>query len=285
MKRIFLITMLIGAMACSKPNEKKEQGNYTVMTYNIRYDNTYDKKNNWDLRKEAVIQTIKKQNPDILGTQEALVNQKEYLNASLPAYDYVGVGREDGVDKGEFVALFFKKDKFNVLDSGTFWLSESPDSISVGWDAALERITTYALLEDKANGQKIWVLNAHFDHVGQSARVNAVHLILEKIKDFKAQSNSPVLFMGDLNASPTNSAISLLKTVLNDSYVVSEIPFQGVEATYNDFNVDKTPERRIDYIFVDKFNVKNYENIIERLDNGNYVSDHFPVFVTVEVVK
>lgn len=290
MKKILLIGILvITTMACSKSktgqNSKDTASTYTAMTYNIRYDNTHDEENSWILRREAVVKTINEQSPDILGTQEALVNQKEYLSNSLSQYEYVGVGREDGVDKGEFAALFFKKDKFNLLESGTFWLSESPDSISVGWDAALERITTYALLEDKSNGQKIWVLNAHFDHQGELARDNSARLILEKIENFKAHTDCPVLFMGDLNAPPSNRAIALLGVELKDSYVVSEIPFQGLEGTYNDFNTQQTPVVRIDYIFVDKFKVKNYKHIVKKLENGNYVSDHFPVFITVEVAK
>ncbi|MEM8889234.1 MAG: endonuclease/exonuclease/phosphatase family protein, partial [Bacteroidota bacterium] len=140
------------------------------MTYNLRYDNPNDGENRWDLRKEFLRDQLKFFEPDVMGIQEGLKHQLDYLDGELSAYSYIGVGRDDGKEKGEYTAIFYKADKLSLIRQSTFWLSESPDEISVGWDAALERICTYALFEEKAGGAKFYVFNTHFDHRGEKAR-------------------------------------------------------------------------------------------------------------------
>ena len=141
-----------------------------VMSYNIKYANETDGENSWSLRKDFLTNQIRFYQPDIFGVQEAVFLQMEHFSENLPSYKYVGVGREDGKTKGEYSAIFYDSNQYNVLDENTFWLSQTPEKVSVGWDAAMERISTYALFEAKDSGEKFWVFNTHFDHVGEQAR-------------------------------------------------------------------------------------------------------------------
>ena len=136
-----------------------------VMSYNIKYDNVNDTVNNWNDRKAAMVDLLKKRNPEFIGMQEVLHRQLMYLNESLPDYNFIGVGRDDGKEKGEFSPILYDSTKFRLLDSNTFWLSKTPDKISVGWDAAMERICSYGLFQNKSSKRKVWVFNTHFDRI------------------------------------------------------------------------------------------------------------------------
>ncbi|WP_273567366.1 endonuclease/exonuclease/phosphatase family protein [Maribacter halichondriae] len=247
-----------------------------VMTYNIKYDNVNDTVNNWNDRKEAMVELLKKHNPSIIGMQEVLFRQLEFLDESLPSYKYVGVGRDDGQQKGEFSPILYNSVKYKLLQSNTFWLSKTPNKISVGWDAALERICTYGLFEDKSSGQKFWVFNTHFDHVGVKARKKSVKLIQKKIRDINSDK-LPVVVMGDLNLTPDQKPIQLLQRKMNDGLSITKTPLTGPTGTFNGFDVLDPMLRRIDYIFLDKFDVDSYIHLDERLQNGKHVSDHLPV--------
>ncbi|MGB5555573.1 MAG: endonuclease/exonuclease/phosphatase family protein, partial [Flavobacteriaceae bacterium] len=144
------IALIMGILALPIPLSSQST---KVMTYNIKYDNVSDTVNNWNDRKEAMVDQLKKHDPGIIGMQEVLYGQLEYLDESLPDFEYVGVGRDDGKQKGEFSPILYNSKKFALLRSNTFWLSKTPEKVSVGWDAALERICTYALFEDKNSGQ------------------------------------------------------------------------------------------------------------------------------------
>ena len=172
-----------------------------VMTYNIKYDNINDTINNWNDRKNAIARLLKKEQPSFIGLQEALLRQLTYLEEASPDYRYIGVGRDDGKQKGEFSPILYDDSRYHMLRSNTFWLSRTPEKVSVGWDAALERICTYGLFENKQTMQKLWVFNTHFDHVGTKARKKSVRLIVKKIKEVNSE-NLPVVFMGDLNLTP-----------------------------------------------------------------------------------
>ncbi len=255
-----------------------QNNTYKVMTYNIRYDNPDDGENNWHKRKKELTEQIKKHAPDILGTQEVLVHQLGYLDSMLTNYRYVGVGREDGKTKGEYVAFFYDKTKWKCLKRNTFWLSETPDTISVGWDAALERICTYALLENKKTKQKIWAMNTHFDHMGVKARENSAKLLLRKIKQLRRESKNPVILMGDFNLIPEESPIRILSKKLKDSY--SRDKQQG---TFNNFLFNETTKDRIDYIFTKDIIIKDCKILTKKRKNGRCISDHFPVLVSFEI--
>ncbi len=255
---------------------------YKAMTYNIRYGAAQDGENHWNLRKYFLKDQIAFYEPDFFGVQEAMHFQVKYLDSCFANYNYVGVGRDDGKEKGEYSAIFYNSDKFKALNQSTFWLSETPDKISVGWDAAMERICTYALFEVKSTKQQFLVFNTHFDHIGEQARIHSAQLIHNKIKELNTK-NAPVLLMGDFNLEPTSEPIQFLSDKFNDSFIHSvESPFGSI-GTLNAFECKETFSRRIDYIFTSKNNIKvlKYATFTDSKD-CKYPSDHFPVFVVFE---
>lgn len=264
---LFILLFLISFVSQSQ--------DVSVMTYNIRLDWGTDE-NRWENRKELMVNQLKFYEPDILGIQEGLPHQVKYLDSALAEYTYVGVGREDGKQKGEYSAIYFKK-VIKMLKSGTFWLSNTPEIVSVGWDAALPRICTYALF--KADKKKFWVFNTHFDHVGGEARVESMKLILNQISLLNTQ-NLPVVLMGDLNVTPDDEPIREMKKDLKDTRDIAEIVY-GPDATFNSFAFAQTPQRRIDYIAVDdQVKVMKYAVLTDSYDQ-RYISDHFPVYCTI----
>ncbi len=252
----------------------------TMITYNIKYDNKSDTINNWNFRKEKLVQLIENYEPSIIGLQEVLFNQLNYINDHLKNYNYVGVGRDDGKTKGEFSPIFYDSNKYKVIKSSTFWLSEKPDEISVGWDASMERICTYGLFEDLQTSEKIWVFNTHFDHRGKKARVYSAKLVLERIGEIN-QENYPTVFMGDLNVTPDEQAIQLLKTQLDEALEISKNPLYGPPGTSNGFK-NKPILKKIDYVFTKKFEVLSYQHIDDKLDSNKHISDHLPVMVVIK---
>ena len=254
----------------------------TVISYNIRYDNKWDEKNSWTTRKKSIIRIFEKYSPSFIGTQEGLLHQIQYIDSSLTKYDYIGVGREDGMKKGEFCAIYYKSDTYKVIKSSTFWLSDTPENVSIGWDAALERICTYGLFEHKTNKKQIWVFNTHFDHMGEIARGKSSQLILEKIDDLNSFSGS-IILMGDFNSVPNSMPINTIQKKLKDAFNISLNKPKGPIGTYNGFNEDQPIEKRIDYIYLKNIDVLNHEHINDRLENNNHISDHLPVMVEVKI--
>jgi len=248
-----------------------------VVSYNIRYDNSQDGENQWDIRKETLASYLLKSSPDIIGMQEVLNNQLADLSNLLKEYKYVGVGREDGKTKGEYSPIFYRKSKLKVLMSSTFWLSETPQKISVGWDAALERICTYALFIDRKSKKQFWVFNTHFDHLGQIARSESVNLILEQISILNV-NDYPILVTGDLNLTPETLPIKKFQSNLND--VLSDLNLNDPKyGTFNGFDITKDANRRIDYIFQKGFRVLSAEHLWIKTPKGLWASDHHPVYL------
>lgn len=252
-----------------------------LMTYNIKYDNTKDTVNNWNDRKESLIRLIRHYKPSFIGTQEALHHQVNYIDNELSNFSFVGVGRDDGIHKGEYTAIYYDHSKFKVLDSNTFWLSKTPEKVSVGWDAALERICTYGLFEHLITKNRFYVFNTHFDHKGEKARAKSAKLILKKIKKINDE-NLPIILMGDFNLRPEEKPIQLIRSNMQDGKEVTEHLFYGPEGTFNGFDWNMDLDRRIDYIFVKKFKVKSYTHIDDRMQNNKHISDHLPVLIRVE---
>ncbi len=255
--------------------------NLEVMSYNIRLSIDSDKENSWENRKQDAIALMSYYHPDVMGVQEALWQQMNDIKNGLKGYDYIGVGRDDGKQKGEFSAIFYNAEKLKVLKSGTFWLSETPDVPSKGWDAALNRICSYALLKEMKSGKEFWAFNIHFDHVGNLARVNAAKLILEKIKSFN-QKSLPVVLTGDFNLTEDSEPIRILSQNMNDSFYHSATPHYGPKGTFQGFDIQKISNERIDYIFVKKFKVLSNRTINDRRENLLYPSDHFPVLAKLQ---
>ena len=222
-----------------------------------------------------------KYSPSIIGIQEGLLNQVQYIDSSLINYDYVGVGRDDGKEKGEFCAIYFDTTRYVLLKNSTFWLSETPDTISVGWDAALERICTYGLFKDRITKKEFWVFNTHFDHMGIIAREKSSGLILKRIKKINRQS-LPVILMGDFNAIPNSPPVKELITELSDALQISTEKLHGPGGTFNGFNEDLPIEKRIDYIFTKNLKVLSYTHVNDRLENNRHISDHLPVMIKIK---
>jgi len=249
----------------------------SVMTYNIKLDYPKEGENSWTNRKPFFINLIKFHEPDILGVQEAMPNQMKEMDSLLTQYSFVGVGRDDGKDEGEYSAIFYKKNKFNVLKSSTFWLSQTPDKVSMGWDAVCNRICTYALFQNKITNQKFLVFNTHFDHVGEQARKESVYLILKKINEINA-CNLPVIIMGDFNLEVGNEAIQSILKSYNDTHTIANISF-GPTGTFNGFHFEKPVTRKIDFVFASR-NIKVLKSgILSDSKDCKYPSDHFPIYV------
>lgn len=195
------------------------------------------------------------------------------------------MGRE-GEGKGESSNIYYKKDRFILKETNTFWLSETPNIISKGWDAAFNRVCTYALFNDTIANKYIWVFNTHLDHIGEVARTKGIELILSKIAELNSQ-NYPVIFMGDFNSEPTDDRIISLKSHMNDCRDISEEKPFGPSGTFNGFNHHEPVTLLIDYIFVSKNNklkVKKY-GILSDSKDLKYPSDHLPIFVKLSYVK
>ena len=254
---------------------------HSIISYNIRYDNDWDIENSWKIRRNKVSQILVQYSPSIIGIQEGLLNQVQYIDSSLIDYDYVGVGRDDGKKKGEFCAIYFDSTRYVLLKNSTFWLSETPDTISVGWDAALERICTYGLFKDRITKKEFWVFNTHFDHIGVVAREKSSELILKRIDKINRQS-LPVILMGDFNSIPNSPPVKEIKTELSDALQISLEKLQGPRGTFNGFNEDLPIEKRIDYIFTNDLKVLSYTHINDRLNNNRHISDHLPVMIKIQ---
>lgn len=250
----------------------------SIMTFNIRYNNPDDKENCWAYRKPELLGLIQKYQPTILGLQEALWDQVQYIDSNLLNYAFVGVGRDDGKTKGEYAPIFYDQDQMALIHFDTYWLSETPKTISVGWDASMERIVTYAVFKDKLTKDTSYVFNAHFDHIGQVAQENSARLILKLMEDL-GLNEERVIVMGDLNVEPDSETIRLLKTQLYDAFDFSNIPHSGPKGTFNCFDETKISELRIDYIFTKNLRLKSYQNINDKRSNGLCISDHLPVLI------
>lgn len=251
-----------------------------VMTYNIKYDKVSDTVNNWNDRKEALVKLMEHYDASFIGTQEVLHRQLVYIDSSLTNFSFIGVGRDDGKEKGEYSPIFYDTLRFKVLEKNTFWLSETPDKISVGWDASMERICTYGLFEEKNTDKKMYVFNMHFDHIGKVAREKSAELVYQKMKEIN-KKNYPEILMGDLNLSPDTAPIQFLQSKFSDGHSMAQKLFYGPTGTSHGFDHNRVLDTRIDYIFVNHFKVKSYIHIDDRMENNKHISDHLPVLATI----
>jgi endonuclease/exonuclease/phosphatase family metal-dependent hydrolase len=249
------------------------------MTYNIRLDVASDGENAWAKRKDFLISQIKFYEPTVFGVQEARPNQMTDLDTNLSTYNFIGEAR-DGKNIGEYSAIFYDTTKVSFSNERTFWLSETPEKISKGWDAAYPRICTYGLMSVLNSDGKIWVFNTHLDHVGNEAQLNGMKLIEAEIEKVNS-NNYPVIIMGDFNVTPKSELISNLKINFNDAKELAKENVFGQEGTFNGFKFQDSIKNRIDYIFLSKqanINIKKYGVLTDSKDL-KYPSDHFPVFV------
>jgi len=276
------ITFLVNTHLFSfgQNNMHESHSAFIVMTYNIRYNNPDDGINSWSNRKEKLISVVQNEDPDIIGFQEALKDQIDDLSLVLKTYAWFGKGRDDGNEKGEYVVIFYKKDRFLKLDSGYFWLSETPEkSGSIGWDAACTRIVSWIKLKDIITGSELFHFNTHFDHEGQKARIESAKLLTDNIRNIAG--NSSVILTGDFNCQDDSEAIGYLTNKgstfhFSDSRKISKTKPSGPHFTYTGFEVGKIEGELIDYIFVRKINKVLSHKIIDKSFDGFYPSDHIP---------
>ncbi len=280
MKKI-ICSFFIGMVFCF--GQKTFAQLFPVMSFNIRYDNPDDGENSWDKRKVELVEMLQKTHPYILGIQEGLYHQVQYIDQKLLEYKYVGVGRDDGKQKGEYAALFYDTTKVEILSVGTFWLSASGDTASKGWDAALPRVCTYGLFKMIETEKQFYVFNCHFDHIGELARLESAKLITQKIAALN-QENYPVIWLGDFNCEPESAPIKYITQNFDDCKTKSKFHFEENEGTFNGFEINSVPAKRIDYLFVRKIHVDMYIAIANKRKNGLWISDHLPIEAWVELL-
>lgn len=254
-----------------------------VMTFNIRYGLADDGINSWDHRKQIVLDVIEKESPDLIGLQEALRFQLDSICEAHPEYGRIGIGRDPG-GKGEYAAILYRQSRFDVDASGTFWLSDTPETPSANWGNKHLRICTWARLLDRTSDQFVYIFNTHYDHQSQNAREQSSRLLARRISGRKHRD--PVIVTGDFNAGEDNPAITYLleekAIALADSFR-KLYPDQVEVGTFNGFSGKSTGEK-IDHVLVDTgFSVLE-AGINQYNDNGLYPSDHFPVSSRLQVV-
>lgn len=274
MKRVllFALTMFIAAgfTSCTKPkNEIK------VMSFNVLVSQN-DNVNNWGQRKVAALNMLNEEKPTILGLQEATLPQVNYLAENLPQYGWVGIGREDGLNSGEFMAIFYLKDEVELLDSGTFWLSETPDEPSMGWDAACKRTCTWTKLKMKKTGTEFAYLNTHLDHVGKQAQREGLALMVERCAQIVPQGMTAFV-TADFNATTDDPIFEPLKADMLDARETA--PETDRRGTYNGF--DNLQNVVIDHIFYRGAEAKTFR-VLDKFYGAPYISDHYPVVMTAE---
>jgi endonuclease/exonuclease/phosphatase family metal-dependent hydrolase len=256
-----------------------------VMSFNIRLDVASDGENRWDARKEKVAALINYYEADFIGGQEVQHHQLQFIKSKLKGYDHIGVGRDDGKEAGEYSCIFYNSKKYKVVEQSTFWLSQRPDTVGMGWDAVCNRVCSYGLFQSVKTKKMVWVFNTHFDHKGATARIESAKLITNKIKALQAKQNVPVIITGDFNSAPTDEPAKYMAAAFTNCRTSSEQPAYGPADTWNGFQFDKKPEGCIDYIFIEgnkNLTVKKFATITDSFDK-KYPSDHFPILATLEL--
>ena len=269
----YLFLLLIPILAQSQ--------NLKIMSYNIRVDFGGDGANNWEFRRDFLAQQIQFYAPDFVGTQEGKAHQLHYIDSTLVNYTYIGISRDNSKTEGEFSAIFYNQKKFKPVTENTFWLSETPENKSKGWDAAYERICTYGLFQDLKTKKQFFVFNTHLDHIGELAKANGAKMIVEKIKAVNVK-NLPVILTGDFNSESNSAAYKTISAYLNDSKTISkEKPF-GPTGTFSNFEFQKPVTLLIDYIFTSKNNIEVLKHaVLSDSKDCKYPSDHLPVVTEI----
>ena len=277
----FFVSLIAPAVAQVPDAADRATQQVKVATYNIRYANPNDGQDIWSNRQQNVIAFTRRN--DIIGLQEVTEPQFAQLRAGLSDFDSYGVGRDDGKSGGEHAPIFYRQDKFEVLDKGTFWLSETPQAVGVkGWDAALPRTCTWIHFRDRRNGAELYVANTHFDHRGAKARAESGKLLAERLG--KLPKDLPILLMGDFNCLIDSEPYNAIVSALTDARQASKSKPTGPTSTWNGFS-KIAPDRIIDHIFVRSVDVLRLAVHNPKTDQGRFASDHLPVQVVVSLAK
>ncbi len=273
---LFLAITILIAFSCTVDNDIK------IISLNIRYDNPRDGENAWPARKEIVLSFLEDEQPDMFGLQEALWHQYAWLDSCLLGYSSLAAGRDDGMQKGEMTPVFFKSDRFDLLASNTFWLSETPDVPgSKGWGAVLPRIVSWVRLEDKRSKETLYFFNTHYSHMSDSARLMSSKILSEQVQKIAGEENFVVT--GDFNMLAESEAyktmVSAGDSLIKDSYYLSDTEPAGMAYTFNGFN-NVSGSGRIDYVFVRSgTRVKSHQTVNLKRD-GIFISDHWPLLIS-----
>ncbi|MBQ5395360.1 MAG: endonuclease/exonuclease/phosphatase family protein [Alistipes sp.] len=262
-----------GATSCAeKTNDIK------VISYNVRFSGG-DGENHWDKRKHASINMINDEKPTVFGVQEAKADQIAYLRENLPEYGYIGVGREDGKSGGEHMSIFYLKEQVELLDGGTFWLSETPDVPSMGWDAACKRSCTWTKMKMKDTGKEFAYINTHLDHVGKVAQREGLALICKRFAEI-VPVGMPAFLTADFNALTNDPIFEPLNAEMKDARV--EAPETDNRATYNGFKPggEDNADLVIDHIFYRGAEAKTFKVLRDKNYGAPFISDHYPVVMT-----
>ena len=286
-RKLFTFIILFGLLiSCSIKKDSVET--IRVMSFNVRLNTPSDSLNAWPYRKTMVASMIRFHKADILGVQEALWDQMQDLENILPEYAWVGIGRDDGNRAGEFMAIFYLKERFEVIKSSTFWLSENPEIPGKGWDAACNRIVTWCQFRDQKTGNIFFHFNTHFDHMGDTARVKSAELLIRQIDAIA--DGKPVLVTGDFNSTPDSKTYSILTTglgksqdlKLTDTKIATQFPHHGSNGTFTWFDLNNlTNDQPIDYIFLKSRVTVLYHGTLTDTFDGRLPSDHFPVLAEI----
>lgn len=276
MKRTALYFVLLAVSLLAVCSCRNSSAGLVVMSYNVRLDTPVDEENRWDNRKTATIAMLDDLKPDVFGVQEALPHQVRYISENAPKYRNVGVGREDGVSSGEHMSVFWNDETIEMKEWGTFWLSETPEVPSFGWDAACKRIATWALMKDRRNGKSFFFVNTHLDHVGVEARRNGLRLVVDRISEMNPES-LPMVLTGDFNMSPSHPSLSGLNDMMTCTRNVAELT--DFRNTFNGWGtVSEDADCVIDYIYMSGFSrVKEYRTVVKTYADKPFISDHYPI--------
>lgn len=256
-----------------------------VMSFNIRYGTANDGENRWEARRAMLFDLVREQNADVVGLQEALAFQIDEIAAAAPAYAVIGVGRDDAARKGEYAAILYRRDRFHVAQSGTFWLSDTPEIVaSTTWGNRITRICTWARLVDR-DGRAFWLFNVHLDHESQPSREKSVALLRRRI-EARAFPGEPVVVTGDFNAGEKNAALGALTSdgAFVDTFRVAR-PGETITGTFTGFGFGKVEGEKIDYIFVQAPAAVLSASIVRTSRGNRYPSDHFPVVARIQLGK
>lgn len=267
MKKI--IFLLLAAAACLNCGGGKKQ--ITVLSYNIRYATANDGANSWDNRKSSTLKMFNDIKPDLVGMQEVLKNQYDYIAENMSEYGMAGVGRDDGEYGGEMMAVMYRKKRFELLETGNFWLSQTPEKVSKGWDGACNRMVTWLRLRDKKLGKEVFLFNTHLDHEGQKARAESSKLIVAKIREIAG--DNIVFLTGDFNAGPDNGVLAPIAAAYLSAR--DEAPETDNSPTFNDWGQSSYPEP-IDHIYYQDAVPLVFE-VVKDGYGSEYISDHYPV--------
>lgn len=277
MRKLTLIIAAVLMVLPFKSSAQKQTRDYDlkVMSYNIRLGTAKDGTNSWEYRYPATAMMLKDQMPDVFGVQEAFDFQVKFIEENFKDYDCVGVGRDNGKSEGEHMSIFWNKKNVKMLKWGTFWLSETPEKPSKGWDAKCKRTATWALMKDKKTGKHFYYVNTHLDHRGSEARRQGLNLIVSRIDEINPKGY-PMVLTGDFNMKPDDAALTGLEQRMQSARKIA--PKTDNHATLNLWGKGKA-DMVIDYIYVSGFSAcTEYHTITEKYGTWKYVSDHYPIY-------